>query len=92
VVPAAIITPKANITPSGSGCKKEKSKNKKPLDNPFQILVDDREVISGGVWPFRDIIGDSKEGYRPLNIKTQVKRMLTGDYSIVGLDQLVSWW
>jgi hypothetical protein len=83
VLPPALPPTSSKLSASAS------PKAKKPLANPFDVLVDDREIISGGAWLFKNIVGDSKENYRPLEISTKVARMKTGDYSIVGMEDLI---
>lgn len=63
---------------------------KKPIELPFTILVDDRERISGGQWTFQGMIGDSDEGYRPLVVQLEEARLETGDYSIRGLEHVLT--
>jgi hypothetical protein len=84
---AAPLAAAATAATSGTTRQPRSRKPPAPIANPFRILIDDREIISGGTWTFQGLIGDSKENYRPLVIETVSKRMETGDYSIVGLER-----
>ena len=54
-----------------------------PIDSPFIVTVDSREQA-----PFAFAAGtikaDARQGYRPVNVRTQVGTLTSGDYSIDG--------
>ena len=60
----------------------------RPLVVPFTVLADDRECAAG--WRFVGLRADSRNSYRPLAISVRYTRLLTGDYTIEGLEHLVA--
>lgn len=56
------------------------------LDSPFTIVVDSREKAR---WYFDGIKSDAKDGYRLLRVKTEVRGLPTGDYSLDGYENKV---
>ena len=61
-----------------------------PLTMPFTIIQDTREISGGGVWTFTGITGDSGDKFRPLIVPTEIATLKTGDYSVKGLDHLIT--
>lgn len=57
---------------------------------PFTIYVDDREIMGGHPFTFQGFVSDAKEGRLPVVVKTEVIRLRTGDYSIVGLQDQIT--
>jgi len=55
---------------------------------PFTILIDDRERRGG--YTFEGLRADANRQYRPLVVPTKEVRLETGDYSIEGMDELVT--
>jgi hypothetical protein len=53
------------------------------LTTPFTILIDQREKAPFG---FSGLTADSKDGCRPLAVRTRFAHLPTGDYTIDGLD------
>jgi ERCC4-type nuclease len=56
---------------------------------PFIVLVDDREVTGGMPYTFSGILADADRGGVSVIVQTHVERMVTGDYSIAGLQDRV---
>lgn len=61
-----------------------------PLPMPFTVTIDQRELNGGLQWCFTNLHGLSKDKYRPLIVPTVVKTIETGDYSIHGLEHLIT--
>lgn len=59
----------------------------KPLDAPFTILIDQREKHP---YFFHGIRAGADKSHRPLVIKTQFAHLKTGDYSILGMEHLIT--
>jgi hypothetical protein len=55
---------------------------------PFVVAIDHRERAAA--YPFTGMQTDSRRGYRPVAVERVVKHLPTGDYSIVGLEDLVT--
>ena len=55
---------------------------------PFTILIDDRERVGG--YTFTGLQADADQQHQSLIIPTREKRLATGDYSIDGLENLVT--
>lgn len=55
---------------------------------PFTIAIDHRERAAA--YPFANMQTGSKRGYRPVVVEKEMKHLPTGDYSIVGLENLVT--
>lgn len=51
------------------------------IQSPFVILVDDREGLP---FAFANIKGDARDGNKPIAVRTEVRRLETGDYTIDG--------
>jgi hypothetical protein len=49
------------------------------VDSPFVILVDSYEQLP---YKFENIIGDYRQDYKPILVRTRRKRLPTGDYAI----------
>jgi DNA excision repair protein ERCC-4 len=60
----------------------------RPLPLPFTVLADDRERAAG--WRFAGLRADSRNSYRPLVVPVQYTRLLTGDYTVEGLEELIT--
>lgn len=58
-----------------------------PLGCPFTVAVDSRESAP---WTFHNIRADANKKHRPIAIPTHRLTLDTGDYSIVGLESLVT--
>ena len=54
----------------------------KPRECPFTIIRDSNEQLP---YLFQSIVGDSRDEYAPLIVKTVRKKLPVADYSIVGL-------
>jgi ERCC4-type nuclease len=60
----------------------------KPHTCPFTILIDDRERRGG--YTFQGLLTDANKQHRPLIVPTREVRLVTGDYSIDGFEDLVT--
>lgn len=58
-----------------------------PLTMPFTLAVDTREQDA---YRFTGIVGDSADKGRPIIVPTLITTLKTGDYSIVGMESLVT--
>lgn len=58
-----------------------------PLPTPFTILVDQQE---GAPWRFTDLRADADKKYRPWVVQQRICHLKTGDYSIEGLEHLLT--
>jgi ERCC4-type nuclease len=58
-----------------------------PMDSPYVILIDTREKTP---FLFHGLKTDAKDGSRPLNVKTVIRGMPSGDYSIEGMESQVA--
>jgi len=58
----------------------------KPVQMSFTIAIDQREKAP---YSFEGIKGDHNQNYWPLIIPTETAFLLTGDYSIIGMEELV---
>lgn len=54
---------------------------------PFTVVVDTREQSS---WGFRGIKSDANKGGVPIVVRTERKGLKTGDYSIVGHEEVIA--
>jgi DNA excision repair protein ERCC-4 len=63
------------------------TKQPKPITIPFTILVSDAEQAR--YW-FTGITADADKNYRPLIINSEVIHLKTGDYTIQGMEELVT--
>jgi ERCC4-type nuclease len=54
---------------------------------PFVVAVDNREQAP---FRFQNFHSDADKRYRPLIVRTKKKTLRTGDYSIVGMEHLVT--
>ena len=63
------------------------SRPPKPVVNPFTIVIDKQEKAP---YSFDGLRSDSRHNYRPLIVPTEVAHMETGDYSIKGLEELIT--
>lgn len=61
-------------------------RSKKPLDNPFTILIDQREKAP---YFFTGLRAGSKNSCRPLVVPTEFAHLKTGDYSIAGMEDRI---
>lgn len=61
-------------------------RSEKPLDNPFTILIDQREKAP---YFFAGLRAGSKNSYRPLVVPTEFAHLPTGDYSIAGMEERI---
>jgi len=62
--------------------------NQTPLMTPFTIIRDDRERVGG--YRFEGIRGKSDQNYRPLDVQLRTERLMTGDYTLSGFEDLVT--
>jgi len=60
----------------------------KPATCPFTILIDDRERRGG--YTFQGLHADAAQQHRLLVVPTREVRLHTGDYSIEGLEDLIT--
>lgn len=58
-----------------------------PIAVPFVVAIDNRERAP---YAFHGLTADARQKYRPLEIRTEVKYLPTGDYSIRGLEAEVA--
>jgi DNA excision repair protein ERCC-4 len=61
--------------------------NPEPLPTPFTILIDTREQLP---WAFDGLTADYRDNYRPLDVRTRSGTLLSGDYSVEGLESHVA--
>ncbi len=54
-----------------------------PLESPYVVVIDTREKAP---FLFNGLKTDSKDGYRPLSVRTVTRGLPSGDYSIEGLE------
>jgi DNA excision repair protein ERCC-4 len=59
----------------------------KPIQSPFVIAVDTRE---NRPFTFAGLRADARQQNRPLQVRTAVKTLASGDYSVEGLEDLVA--
>lgn len=59
----------------------------KPVVPDFIVAIDHRERAP---YPFYGLTADARQKYRPLLIHTQTKYLVTGDYSICGLEDEIA--
>lgn len=55
--------------------------------SPFLLLVDDREGLP---FAFANIKADARDGHKPIAVRSEVRRLLTGDYSIDGYQDRIA--
>jgi DNA excision repair protein ERCC-4 len=58
-----------------------------PLVTPWLLLIDSREQSP---YDFQGLRADAKDGRRPLQVRTEVRGLPSGDYSIAGQEQWVA--
>ncbi len=64
-----------------------KTPSDEPLTVPFTVVIDTREQRN---FTFTGLYADAKDGNRPLVVPTVVATLGQGDYSIVGLENVVA--
>jgi DNA excision repair protein ERCC-4 len=57
------------------------------VPSPFTILVDDREGLP---FAFANIKGDARDGHKAIAVRTEVRRLKTGDYTIDGYQDRIA--
>lgn len=58
-----------------------------PLESPYVVVIDTREKTP---FSFGGLRTDAKDGKRPLAVRTVVRGLPTGDYSVEGLESQVA--
>jgi ERCC4-type nuclease len=62
----------------------------KVIDSAFTILGDSNEYAHGVQYTFDNIIGDSRNGYAKIRVRTRSKKLFVADYSIEGMENQIA--